>query len=115
MNFDKINQRYKKVSYQRQPDDFTTEEWQYALRKQFAQNHFFKIKKLDKAPVYGDYAVFNPETKQTYKVAIRSKDNSANFCECGDFKTNRWVRVNILNRFFTYRYRNGQNPSARCS
>jgi SNF2 family DNA or RNA helicase len=88
MNFEKINQRYKKISYYRQPEDFTTEEWQYALRKQFAENHTFQIEKQGKHSVFSDYSVYNPETKQSYKVALRSKDNSANFCECNDFKTN---------------------------
>ncbi|RPH32283.1 MAG: DEAD/DEAH box helicase [Bacteroidales bacterium] len=88
MNFDKINLRYKKVSYHRQPDDLTIEEWQYALRKQFAENHFFRIEKQGKRSIFGDYNVYNPETKLSYKVALRSKDNSANFCECNDFKTN---------------------------
>lgn len=88
MDFEKINLRYKKISYHRQPDDLTTEEWQYALRKQFAENHTFHIEKQGKHSVFSDYSVFNPDTKQSYKVALRSKDNSANFCECNDFKTN---------------------------
>ncbi len=88
MDFKKIDQRYKKISYHRQPDDFTTEEWQFALRKQFAENHPFRIEKQGKSLVFADYNVFNPDTRQTYKVALRSNDNSANFCECNDFKTN---------------------------
>jgi len=88
MDFAKIDQRYKKVSYHRQPEDLTTEEWQYALRKQFAENHTFHIEKQGKHSVFSDYSVYNPDTKQSYKVALRSKDNSANFCECSDFKTN---------------------------
>jgi len=88
MNFAKINNRYKKISYHRRPEDLTVEEWQYCLRKQFAENHFFKIEKQGQHPVYTDYNVFNPETKLSYKVALRSKDNTANFCECNDFKTN---------------------------
>lgn len=88
MDINKINLRYKKVSYLKKPDDLTLEEWQYALRKQFAGTHFFNIKNIGLHPVFSDFDVYNPETKLTYKVALRSKDNSANFCECGDFKTN---------------------------
>ena len=88
MDFEKINIRYKKISYHRQPDDFTIEEWQYALRKQIAENHIFRIEKQGKHQVFTDYNVYNPVTKGVYKVALRSKDNSANFCECNDFKTN---------------------------
>jgi SNF2 family DNA or RNA helicase len=88
MNFAKIEQRYKKISYHRKPEDLSVEEWQYCLRKQFAENHYFRIEKQGKQSIYDDYLVYNPETKLSYKVALRSKDNSANFCECNDFKTN---------------------------
>jgi len=88
MDFNKINLRYKKVSYLRKPDDLTLEEWQYALRKQYAETHYFRIRNKGTHLVFSDFDVYNPETKLTYKVALRSKDNSANFCECGDFKTN---------------------------
>ena len=88
MNLDKINLRYKNISYLRKPDDLTLEEWQYALRKQYAETHHFNIKNKTKNPVFSDFDVLNPETGLKYKVAIRSKDNTANFCECGDFKTN---------------------------
>src|SRR4030042_6481657 len=88
MDHNKINLRYKNVSYLRKPDDLTLEEWQYALRKQYAGTHTFNIKNKGTHPVFSDFEVYNPETKLTYKVALRSKDNSANFCECGDFRTN---------------------------
>jgi hypothetical protein len=88
MDLNKINLRYQKVSYHKKPDDLTLEEWQYALRKQFAETHLFKVRNKGVHPVYSDFDVYNPDTRLTYKVALRSKDNSANFCECGDFKTN---------------------------
>jgi hypothetical protein len=88
MDFNKINTHYKKVSYQKKPDNLNLEEWQYALRKKFAETHHFKIEKTGEGIVYTDYNVYNPETHNTYKVAIRSADNTANFCECNDFKTN---------------------------
>ena len=88
MDLDKIDLRYKKISYHHKPDDFTIEEWQYALRKQFAETHAFRVTRQGKRHVFTDYLVYNPDTKRSYKVALRSKDNSANFCECNDFKTN---------------------------
>ncbi len=102
MDFNKINIRYKKVSYLKKPDDLTLEEWQYALRKQFAETHFFNIKKKGTHPVFSDFEVYNPETKLTYKVALRSKDNSANFCECGDFKTNGLGTCKHIEAVFRY-------------
>jgi SNF2 family DNA or RNA helicase len=102
MDFNKINLRYKKVSYLKKPDDLTLEEWQYALRKQFAETHFFNIKKRGPHPVFSDFDVYNPETRLTYKVALRSKDNSANFCECGDFKTNGLGTCKHIEAVFHY-------------
>jgi len=102
MDFNKINLRFKKVSYLKKPDDLTLEEWQYALRKQFAETHFFKIRKKGTHPVFSDYDVYNPETKLTYKVALRSRDNSANFCECGDFKTNGLGTCKHIEAVFRY-------------
>jgi len=102
MDFNKINLRYKKVSYLKKPDDLTLEEWQYALRKQFAETHFFRIKKIGIHPVYSDYDVYNPETKLSYKVALRSRDNSANFCECGDFKTSGLGTCKHIEAVFRY-------------
>src|SRR5450759_466791 len=102
MDFNKINLRYKKISYLKKPDDLTLEEWQYALRKQFAETHSFNIKKKGTHAVFSDFEVYNPETKLTYKVALRSKDNSANFCECGDFKTNGLGTCKHIEAVFRY-------------
>ncbi len=102
MDFNKINLRYKKISYLKKPDDLTLEEWQYALRKQFAETHSFNIKKKGTHAVFSDFDVYNPETKLTYKVALRSKDNSANFCQCGDFKTNGLGTCKHIEAVFGY-------------
>ncbi|MEO8149000.1 MAG: DEAD/DEAH box helicase [Bacteroidia bacterium] len=77
------------VSYHRKPEDLSHSEWQTALRKQFAVNNPFKIKNLDGHEVFSDFSVFNPATKNTYKVAIRGMEPGANFCSCYDFKTNQ--------------------------
>ncbi len=88
MNLQKIEKHYQDVSYYKRPDYLTLEEWQYALRKQYAAKHYFKIENIGSHPVYSNFNVYNPETKNSYKVAIRSNDNSMNFCSCNDFKTN---------------------------
>lgn len=77
------------VSYHRKPENLTHSEWQMALRKQFGETNPFKVKNLDGHQVFSDFSVFNPATKNTYKVAIRSKEPGANFCSCYDFKTNQ--------------------------
>lgn len=77
-----------KVPYHRKPEKMTMEAWQIALRKQFAESNPFNIKRLGMHAVFSDYQVRNPSTGNTYKVALRSADNSLNFCTCMDFKTN---------------------------
>ncbi|NOX86253.1 MAG: DEAD/DEAH box helicase [Chlorobi bacterium] len=76
----------KKVSYYRKPDDMTVEEWQIALRKQFAEKQNFTVKNTGDHPVFSDFRVYNPETSKEYKVAIRSYEFGDNFCSCPDFK-----------------------------
>ena len=82
-----------RVPYHRKPDTLALETWQKALRKQFVIDKYFRITKLGEHPVFSDYNVYNPETKNTYKVALRDNKegtaNSMNFCNCMDFKTNR--------------------------
>ncbi len=81
-----------KVPYHRKPENLSLEAWQKALRTQFVADKYFRITKLDGHPVFADYNVYNPDTKNTYKVALRDNEqgpDSMNFCTCMDFKTNR--------------------------
>lgn len=79
----------QRVPHTRKPDNMSDKEWQAALRRQMAENENFTIKNLDHQPVYSDYSVYSPASKNIYKVALRSRDNSLNFCSCPDFKTNQ--------------------------
>ncbi len=76
----------KKVSYYRKPDNMTVEEWQIALRRQFAEKQNFEVTNTGNHPVFSDFRVFNPLSGKTYKVAIRSDEFGDNFCSCPDFK-----------------------------
>ncbi len=78
----------KKVPYYRKPSNMTTEEWQIALRRQFAEKQNFKVTNLGDHPVFSDFKVFNPESGNEYKVAIRNYAFGDNFCSCPDFKKN---------------------------
>lgn len=88
MDLLKIEKHYKKVSYHKQHEGLTLKEWQYALRKKFAEKSTFGIDKNEGHSVFADYIVRNPESKSSYKVSIRDNENSMNFCSCYDFKTN---------------------------
>ena len=79
----------QKVSYYKQPEDLSLEEWQITLRKQFVIGRTFKIDKIDGFhPVFGDYWVGNIENKNSYKVSIRDYHHPHHYCSCLDFKTN---------------------------
>ncbi|MFT4156131.1 DEAD/DEAH box helicase [Parafilimonas sp.] len=77
------------LSNTRKPADMSVSEWQAALRKQIAEHTPFTITNTGNGLAYSDYNVYNNSTKNTYKVALRSSDNSQNFCSCYDFKTNQ--------------------------
>lgn len=78
----------KPIPYHRKPENLTVDEWQAALRKQFASEQKFKVKNIGDQPLYSDYEVYNPDTKKTYKVSIRDNISSFNYCSCPDFRVN---------------------------
>jgi len=78
----------RKVSYYRKPDYLTLEQWQIALRKQFALKQEFEVENLTQEKVFSDFSVYNSKTDKTYKVAIRDYEFGMNFCNCPDFKVN---------------------------
>lgn len=83
-------EKQKKVSYYRKPENMTMEQWQIALRKQFAEKSVFCIEPFDKSQRHsGDYRVSNPQSKHIYKVAFRGIDSEWNYCSCPDFKTSQ--------------------------
>jgi len=77
------------LSNTRKPPGLSVNEWQTILRKQVVESSSFKITNMAGGFAYSDYSVHNINTKNTYKVALRSRDNSLNFCSCYDFKTNQ--------------------------
>lgn len=80
----------KKVPYHRKPEDMTMEEWQIALRKQFAARSIFLIEPFDASqPWNGDFMVTNPQSSRKYKVAFRGAESEWNYCSCPDFKTSQ--------------------------
>src|SRR3990172_2102332 len=77
-----------KVPYHHKPDDMPIDEWQKALRRQFAETQNFTIKNIGSHPVFSDFEVFNPQSGNRYKVAVRSEETGLNFCTCPDFRIN---------------------------
>lgn len=78
----------KAVSRLRKPPEMSLEAWQIALRKQFAGELRLKISNLGRETVFSEFAVTNPRTNGTYRVAIRGQELGENFCSCPDFAVN---------------------------
>jgi len=89
MDLNKVNAVYEKVSYYKKPENLTLGEWQFALRKKYAVQHPLIVERIGAEEVFSEYIVRNPDRKSSYSVSIRSNDDTRNFCNCFDFKTNR--------------------------
>jgi SNF2 family DNA or RNA helicase len=80
--------KIKKISHLRKPEDMPLEQWQIALRKQFAQKQNFRLKNIGEEPIFSEFIVTNPETEGEYRVAIRGQRLGDNYCSCPDFTVN---------------------------
>ncbi len=80
--------KVKKISRQRKPEEMVLEQWQIALRKQFAKEQNFQIKNIGFDPVFSEFMVKNPQTGGEYRVAIRGLRLGDNYCSCPDFAVN---------------------------
>jgi hypothetical protein len=77
-----------RLSRTHRPEDMSIEQWQAGLRRQFGREQKFKWKNTGGHPVFSEFAVTNPQTKMTYRVAIRGNEIGRNFCTCRDFSVN---------------------------
>ncbi len=79
----------RRLSHRNQPQDLDLTAWQRALRVQDGEEARFRLNNLEEHPVFSSFAVTNPESRRTYRVAIRGDEFGANFCSCPDFASNR--------------------------
>jgi len=77
-----------KVSHLRKPEDMPLEQWQIALRKQFAAKQIFHLDNIGTEPVFSEFMVTNPKTGGKYRVAVRGQGLGDNYCSCPDFAVN---------------------------
>lgn len=78
----------KRTPRTRKPEELSIEEWQIALRREFGREQDFKAANLGSEPFFSEFAVTNPKSGRTYRVAVRGKDLGVNFCSCPDFAVN---------------------------
>jgi superfamily II DNA or RNA helicase len=72
----------------RKPDEMSLEEWQTGLRRQVGREQNFRIVNTGDQPFFSEFHVTNPQSKRSYRVAIRGTCRGENFCSCPDFATN---------------------------
>jgi superfamily II DNA or RNA helicase len=77
-----------KLSRLRKPEHLSLEAWQVALRRQFAREQKFRVENLGTDPVFSEFRVTNPQTRRSYRVAIRGAGLGDNYCSCPDFSVN---------------------------
>ncbi|MFW6161557.1 MAG: DEAD/DEAH box helicase [Planctomycetota bacterium] len=80
--------RKRKLSPTRKPEDMTLEQWQVALRREYGREQNFEMENIGDHRVFSEFAVTNPETERTYRVAIRGTGLGVNYCSCPDFAVN---------------------------
>ena len=82
------NRRTRGVSRTRKPEEMSLEQWQIALRRQFAEKQDLRLTNVGGEPIFSEFAVTNPQTNGQYRVAIRGEGLGANYCSCPDFAVN---------------------------
>ncbi len=78
----------KKISRTKKPPAMSLDAWQTALRKQFGREQQFELTNIGDEPIFSEFQVFNTESNNSYRVAIRGSQPGDNFCACPDFATN---------------------------
>src|SRR6516162_9646875 len=74
-----------KLSRLQKPESMSLEDWQIELRRQFGREQKFLLKNLGDHPVFSEFEVTNPQSKNTYRVSIRGGKIGDNICSCADF------------------------------
>ncbi|WP_229166691.1 MULTISPECIES: DEAD/DEAH box helicase [Bradyrhizobium] len=70
------------------PVDLSPADWQRGLRRQFGREQSFVLENLGSEPFFSEFRVTNPDSKSSYRVAVRGLGPGGNFCSCPDYATN---------------------------
>lgn len=70
------------------PTNISAVEWQQRLRRQFGREQGFGLENLGTEPFFSEFRVSNPQSKSSYRVAIRGRLPGDNYCACPDYATN---------------------------
>jgi superfamily II DNA or RNA helicase len=76
------------VSQAHKLDALNVEDWQRLLRTQYGEQQDFRLENLSDHPIFSEFALTNPQSQKTYRVAIRGEKPGDNYCSCPDFRIN---------------------------
>jgi superfamily II DNA or RNA helicase len=76
-----------KLSRTHAPTDLSPMDWQRGLRRQFGREQAFGLENLSSEPFFSEFLISNPDSKSSYRVAIRGLGPGGNFCSCPDYAT----------------------------
>lgn len=77
----------KKLSRTHPPAEISPVEWQRVLRRQFGREQAFGLENIGTERFFSEFRVSNPQSKSSYRVAIRGKLPGDNYCACPDYAT----------------------------
>jgi superfamily II DNA or RNA helicase len=77
-----------KLSRAHRPVDLAPADWQRTLRRQFGREQAFVLENRGDHPIFSEFRVGNPQSKASYRVAIRGLNAGDNYCSCLDYATN---------------------------
>ena len=80
--------REPKLSRTHPPVGLAPADWQRALRRQFGREQAFVLENRGDQPFFSEFRVGNPQSKASYRVAIRGRNAGDNYCSCPDYATN---------------------------
>jgi len=78
----------QKLSRIHAPTEISPVDWQRLLRRQFGREQAFGLENIGTEPFFSEFRVRNPQSKSSYRVAIRGKLLGDNHCACPDYATN---------------------------
>jgi superfamily II DNA or RNA helicase len=84
----KKKRQQPKLSRLHKPEGMSLEDWQIELRRQFGREQTFFLNNLGTEPVFSEFEVTNPQSRNTYRVLVRGDKPYDNYCSCPDFATN---------------------------
>ena len=60
-----------KLSRLNKPEGMSLEDWQVELRRQFGREQKYRLKNVGDQPVFSEFEVVNPQSRNAYRVRIR--------------------------------------------